>query len=320
VTAAELLPGLHRLEEPDGRRRLAQVVVEGGERTLIVDAGLPESPERGLLPFLRSRGLDRAPIVLLLTHPDADHRGGAPVLREAVPELEIWGHELDADQLSDPEVALAERYHAFAETDAIVSDPERVAAVRARLGRPLRLDRRLSGDVPLDLGGRSVEILHTPGHSPGSVAAWLPEKRAALVGDAVMGRGIPYVDGSLMYPPMFSPPRTYEATIERLEALGPRLIVSGHEPPLRDDAAMEYLAASRRAAGRLCSLVAEALDEADAATLTELCSTVAERYPGLPFEAASSLAMTVDGALGELVGSGRATVEPGPPRRWRSAA
>src|ERR671939_102479 len=110
---SELRPGLWRVEEPDGRRRLCQYVVAGGERTLVVDAGLPETPSRGLLDLLAGK----PPVVLLLTHPDADHRGGAPVLRDAIPQLELWCHELDRDQRADPEVALAERCLAFADSD-----------------------------------------------------------------------------------------------------------------------------------------------------------------------------------------------------------
>ena len=39
--------------------------------------------------------------------------------------------------------------------------------------------------------------------------AWLPDEAAALIGDAVMGRGIPLVRGGLMYPPMYAPPAAY---------------------------------------------------------------------------------------------------------------
>jgi glyoxylase-like metal-dependent hydrolase (beta-lactamase superfamily II) len=310
VTAAELRPGLYRLEEPDGRRRLCQYVVVGDERTLVVDAGLPESPERGLLPLL-SNG---PPVVLVLTHPDADHRGGAPVLRDTLPQLEVWGHQLDRDQLADPEVALAERYLAFAASDGVGPAPDRLDAMRARLGRPVPVDRALTGDTSLDLGARRAKILHMPGHSPGSVVVWLPDESAALIGDAAMGRGIPFVDGGLMYPPMYAPPAVYLETVARLEALRPSLILSGHEPPLEGDDAARFLAESRDAVRRLSALVREAL--VGSRTLAELCDEVNERYGDLPVDGAANMAMTVDGTLAELAERGEVAVEAGPPRRF----
>lgn len=314
MTALELRPGLYRIEERDGARRLCQYAVAGEERTLVVDAGLPESPEHGVLPLLEELGADGRPVVLLLTHPDADHRGGAAVLRDALPRLEIWGHALDRSQLSDPEVALAERYRGFEASDGVGPSPDRVEIMRARLGPPVHLDRVLSDNAELDLGGRRAEILHAPGHSPGSLVAWLPDEAAALIGDAVMGRGIPLVTGGLMYPPMYAPPAAYLETISRLEELHPTLLLAGHEPPLEAEAAAQFLAESREAANCLIALVREALAGRGPSTLAQLCTTVAEGYGGLPAEAATSLAMTVHGTLGELVQRGEAAVEPGPPR------
>lgn len=320
MSVEQLLVGVYWVQQPDGKRRVCQAVVTGEERTLVVDAGLPESAERDLIPLLTSLSGESKPVVLLLTHPDADHRGAAPSLRDALPRLEIWGHELDAAQLSEPEVTLTERYLAFAATDGIGPNRDRLEAMRARLGRPLRLDRSLSGDTVLDLGARRVDILHAPGHSPGSVIAWLPAERAAVIGDAAMGWGIPCRDRTLMYPPMYSPPGTYLETITRLEALRPTLILSGHETPLRGDAAAGFLASSREAANRLSSLVRESLDGARPRTLAELCSAVADRYERLPSEAAPSLAMTVHGVLAELVDAGTVDVDPGPPRRFEGVA
>jgi glyoxylase-like metal-dependent hydrolase (beta-lactamase superfamily II) len=317
MTAAEVRPGVYRLEQPDGGRRLCQVVVVGEERTLAVDAGLPESPEHDLLPLLRSLGLERRPVALVLTHPDADHRGGAAVLRDALPELEIWGHELDGEQLSNPEVALAERYLAFAASDGVGPTPDRLARMRARLGRPIRLDRMVSGDTTIDLGTRRVQILHMPGHSAGNLVAWLPEDATLVIGDAAMGRGTPFFDGSLMYPPMYAPPAVYLETVARLEALRPSLILSGHEPPLEAEEAKRFLAESRTAANRLSALVRDALAAERPRTLAEVCAAVAAGYGGLPPDGATSLAMTVDGTLGELVERREAELEPGVPRRFR---
>ena len=39
-------------EQPDGPRRIRQVVVAGDARALVVDTGLPGSPAAGILPLL----------------------------------------------------------------------------------------------------------------------------------------------------------------------------------------------------------------------------------------------------------------------------
>jgi glyoxylase-like metal-dependent hydrolase (beta-lactamase superfamily II) len=288
VTVVELRPGVHRLEELDGPRLLCQYVVEGAERTLAVDAGLPESPERGLLPLLARLG---RPATLVVTHPDADHSAGAAALRAALPELEIVAGEADAGLVGNPERTLAERYRAF-ESEGIGPPPERLDAMRARLGAPFAVDRALEGDTGLDLGGRRAEVLQVPGHSPGHLAVWLPEERVAIAGDAVMGRGIPRTDGSLLYPPMYAPPSAYRATIARLEALAPDLLLLGHEPPLEGEEALAFLAESLAAAERIEALARDA----GAGTLAEVCAKVAERY-GVQ---RNDFAMTVDGILREL--------------------
>lgn len=316
MTAVQCRPDVYRLEQPDGKRRLCQYVLVGDDRTLVVDAGLPDSPEQGVLPLLRELDLDRRPVVVVLTHPDADHRGGAPVLRSTGGDVEIWGHALDRAQLEHPDVVLAERYRAFEATDGIGPSVEGIARMRARLGDPVTLDRALTGDASLDLGGKRAEILHAPGHSPGSLAVWSPDTSTALIGDAVMGRGVPFIDGTLMYPPMYDPPRAYLETISRLELLSPTLLLSGHEPPIEGDDVPSFLAESRASALRISSLVLETLDVAPNATLADLCSAVAMRYGGFQDDRAESFAMTVDGTLRELAWQGSVEIAPGPPRRF----
>jgi glyoxylase-like metal-dependent hydrolase (beta-lactamase superfamily II) len=317
VSVQEVRPGLYRIEEPDGGRRLCQYVVEGEERLLVVDAGLPDTPPRELLPLLRSLGPEKRPVVLVLTHPDADHRGGAAVLRSTLPALTTMGHALDREQLADPAVALERRYRAFAASDGVGPGPERLEALRHRLGPPVPIDSTVNGDADLDLGGRLVSIVHVPGHSPGSLAVWVAEEDAALTGDAVMGRGIPLRDGGLLYAPMYSPPAAYLGSIERLERLGPKLVLAGHEPVLEGGDVEGFLADSRAAAARLEALARGALEDEAEHTLGELCGRVADGYATLPASSVEALALTVDGILAELVERGEAAVEPGPPRRFR---
>jgi len=88
---------------------------------------------------------------LLITHCHYDHTGGAAELKRRV-GLDIVAHALDAPFLEagDNRVTAANWYGARIE--------------------PFRVDKKLDGSRgQVMLGGRKVEAVHVPGHSPGSV-------------------------------------------------------------------------------------------------------------------------------------------------------
>jgi len=79
----------------------------------------------------------------------------------------------------------------------------------------------------LNLGGKTFQVLHTPGHSPGSISLYWPEKKALFTGDVVfpMGMGrtdFPGGDGGLL-----------RQSIERLAGLDAEFLLSGHGEVLR---------------------------------------------------------------------------------------
>ena len=77
-----------------------------------------------------------------------------------------------------------------------------------------------------------LEVVHTPGQTPGHVAYWHPEERVAITGDllqdgdvAWVPYGGPWAEGALE--------RTI-ASIERIAALEPVMTIPGHGPPVTD--------------------------------------------------------------------------------------
>jgi len=74
----------------------------------------------------------------------------------------------------------------------------------------------------LKLGSRTFQVIHTPGHSPGSISLYWPEKKALFTGDVVFPMGVgrtdfPGGDGGLL-----------RDSIERLSKLDAEYLLSGH--------------------------------------------------------------------------------------------
>ena len=122
-----------------------------GEAALI-DSGCGQATDL-LLANIEAAGVAPASIRrLLLTHCHFDHTGGAAQLRRLL-GCSTVAHELDAPfiEAGDDEVTAATWYN-------------------SRL-TPCPIDRKLAADKDMVIvGGRAIEAIHIPGHSPGSVA------------------------------------------------------------------------------------------------------------------------------------------------------
>jgi glyoxylase-like metal-dependent hydrolase (beta-lactamase superfamily II) len=202
----ELLPNVHAVKLLSCTGFL---FTEG--RLTLIDAGLPGS-RRPLERYLQRIGrrfeeLER----IICTHAHPDHIGG-------VRELAAGGAEvlIHPDDLSGLEITLRDAIRARSRgplLNFVTPHPGET--------RPIR-----DGDVLPVLGG--LRVIHTPGHTPGSVCLWLEEERALFTGDVLQ-----VVRGRLTYASsIFS--HDYPAarlSVARLAELDPQLIAMAHYRP-----------------------------------------------------------------------------------------
>ena len=145
------------------------VSVDGHEGCWIIDAGfMPAS----LIAKVRERSLK--PEKILLTHAHCDHIGGLNDVRDAFPDVPVLIHPEEAAWLTDPDLNLS-------------ADFGLPVVVRAA-------DGSLEEHQTLSLGPTSWTVLHTPGHSPGSVSFHCAESGDVISGDALFRRSIGRTD------------------------------------------------------------------------------------------------------------------------------
>ena len=107
----EIAPGIHRIESTLGVRFMAQYVLAGDARTLLVDTGMSDTPAEVIGPYLESVGLGLEAIdEVIISHADLDHSGGNRSLRELHPRVRIACHELDRRWIESNEAMVAENY------------------------------------------------------------------------------------------------------------------------------------------------------------------------------------------------------------------
>ncbi|WP_315974448.1 MBL fold metallo-hydrolase [Microvirga sesbaniae] len=110
---------------------------------------------------------------IILTHGHIDHAGGAAELREALGVPVEGPHQADRFLLD----RLAEQGQAY--------------GFPARAVTP---DRWLDEGDTVTIGDLTLDVLHCPGHSPGSVVLVSPKDRFALVGDVLFQGSVGRVD------------------------------------------------------------------------------------------------------------------------------
>ena len=215
--------------------------IRGRDRDLLVDTGL------GLASLQEAaKDLFERPLTAVMTHAHFDHIGGAFEFAdrrvhaaEAAEMVEPRGFaglrsaDLGADLVARVKAAGYDVPEVF--LDAVPRAGFSLDGYRVPPAPPAST---LHDGERLDLGDRSFEVLHLPGHSPGSIGLWESRSGILFSGDALY-------DGPLLYELPGSSLEAYVPTLKRLLELRVSVVHAGHDPSFGRDRlrqiASEYL-------------------------------------------------------------------------------
>jgi glyoxylase-like metal-dependent hydrolase (beta-lactamase superfamily II) len=185
--AGEIYPGLSST---------VAVIVSGGE-AMIIDSGFrtlpgyPSGPLDRICEILDRPGLRVR--YLVQTHWHMDHVGNSRYLRERY-GAEVVCHEIEKPAVEDPFIASRPEYlESFGgdleeiAADLGLSGPEDLLTpeeiVRKHWNFPVKVDRVVADGDRLPLGDLEIEVIHTPGHSPGHISLYNPTTNSLYLGD-----------------------------------------------------------------------------------------------------------------------------------------
>jgi glyoxylase-like metal-dependent hydrolase (beta-lactamase superfamily II) len=201
--------------------------VRGRDRDLLIDTGMGVASLHDA-----TRHLIDKPVSAVATHTHLDHVGGHHEFAETLV------HESEAATLTAPEQEISLRNEAYFSADSRrdlakagyeIPDGCMITALpeagydpdRYRL-RPARHVVALRDGDGVDTGDRHFEVLHLPGHSPGSIGLWEAKTGTLFSGDAVY-------DGPLLDQLDGSDVSDYIRTMQRLRALPVQVVHGGHD-------------------------------------------------------------------------------------------
>jgi glyoxylase-like metal-dependent hydrolase (beta-lactamase superfamily II) len=197
-------PGIFIIEEPYHFEHVKSYLIEGDDRALLLDTGTGAGDMGALVDSLTD-----LPVFVVNSHAHWDHIGGNRHFDE------IWIHEAEAEAPIIVNGAPNERLRRAFPPEGLTGPLPDGFDVETVTFPPTAITGTVTDGHRFDLGGRVLEVLHGPGHSPGGISL-LDAARGALFSADVAYAGVLYV-----YDPADLP--IYHASLIRLADLAPDL-------------------------------------------------------------------------------------------------
>ena len=203
----------------------AYLIVERG-RAAFVDAGTNDSVAR-LLAALEATGLTRDAVdFVIATHVHLDHAGGVGQLMRQLPAAELVVHPQGAPHMIEPSRLMAG-------ARAVYGDDEVARTYGDVIGVPAERVLRTADEMTIDLAGRPLKFLDTPGHARHHHCIWDERSRGFFTGDTF---GLSYREfdtarGAWSLPtttPVQFEPEALRHSIERMLAYAPDCMYLTH--------------------------------------------------------------------------------------------
>ncbi len=219
-----IAPGIWQIDtELGGWTELNAVFLIEGQRPCLVETG-PQRDAGRVLAALAARGLDAKDLAyVVLTHIHLDHGGAVGEVAQRYPGARVICHPKGLRHLADPTRLVAAAGQVYG---------DRLDPLYGRM-TPVDVASLVGAEdmQVLDLGGRKLTLVHSPGHAKHHIAILDDLSGVILVGDAV---GVKVPGGGPLRPAM--PPDDFDlelaiGSLHKFAALGPAQVVLTHFGP-----------------------------------------------------------------------------------------
>ena len=216
-------PGVFAIYEPHQSEEVISYLIAGSKQALLFDTGMGIGDIRAVVRRLTSR-----PVVVLNSHSHNDHVGGNWQFDF------VYGIDTEFTRKN----ARGSRQDAQAEIapGEVCGDLPKNFNSQAYATKPWKISRFIGDGFRINLGGRTVEVIATPGHTPDAVCLFDRANGLLFTGDT-------YYPGTIwLYRPETDLP-AYRTSLDKLEKLEPevKMVMGAHSVPLAEPSVLKKL-------------------------------------------------------------------------------